>query len=85
MHGRLWRDAGRERAQFFSQQSEQDGLFEVLQVVRYEKKEDEDVPDGHQRCKGECGQILKLSEKNFSRHKEYAFWISTEVQIVFQG
>ena len=35
---------------------------------RYGKKDD-GVPDGHQRCKGECGQVLKLSEKNFVRDK----------------
>ena len=32
-------------------------------------KKDEDAPDGHQRCKGECGQVLKLSEEKFARSK----------------
>ena len=29
----------------------------------------EDMPDGHQRCLGECGRVLELSRENFSRNK----------------
>ena len=36
--------------------------------ARYGKKDD-DVPDGHQRCKGKCGKVLKLIGENFSRNK----------------
>ena len=51
--------------------------------ARHGKKDVPDVPD-HQRCTGECGQVLKLSEENFARSKTNRFWISFQVQIVHQ-
>ena len=38
--------------------------------AHYGKK---DVPDGHQRCKGECGQVLKLGKENFARNSRSGF------------
>ena len=29
----------------------------------------EDLPDGHQRCMGECSRVLKISADNFARNK----------------
>ena len=30
----------------------------------------EDLPDGHQRCMGECSRVLEMSAENFSRQKK---------------
>ena len=46
--------------------------FSERQKVQATKKRErplEDLPDGHQRCMGECGRVLKMSNENFHRNK----------------
>ena len=54
---------------FFVMATNKEGMQREAKKPKRRERLQEDLPDGHQRCMGECSRVLEMSAENFYRHK----------------